>query len=47
MGRHHRREVVPEDIQHLKQQPGGDMVVGGANVTSTFARYGLIDECRT
>ena len=40
------REVVPEDIQRLKQQPGGDMVVGGANLAATFARYGLIDEYR-
>jgi dihydrofolate reductase len=38
------REVVPEDIQQLKQQPGGDMVVGGANVAATFTRLGLIDE---
>ncbi len=40
------REVVPEDIQRLKQQPGGDMVVGGANLAASFARYGLIDEYR-
>ena len=40
------REVVPEEIQRLKQQPGGDMVVGGANLAATFARYGLIDEYR-
>ena len=40
------REVVPEDIQRLKQQPGGDMVVGGANLAATFARYGLVDEYR-
>src|SRR5205809_6107302 len=32
------REVVPDDIQRLKQQPGGDMVVGGANLAATFAR---------
>ena len=40
------REVVPEDIQRLKQQPGGDMGLGGANLAATFARYGLIDEYR-
>ena len=40
------REVIPEDIQRLKQQPGGDMVVGGANLAASFARYGLIDEYR-
>jgi dihydrofolate reductase len=38
------REVVPEDILRLKQQPGGDMVVGGANLAATFTGYGLIDE---
>ena len=38
------REVVPEDIQQLKQQPGGDMVVGGADLAATFTRLGLIDE---
>src|SRR5438132_14401850 len=35
------REVVPEDIQQLKQQPGGDMVVGAANFAPTFPRDGL------
>ena len=39
-----RREVDPDEIGALKQQPGGDMVVGGANLAATFARYGLIDE---
>jgi riboflavin biosynthesis pyrimidine reductase len=38
------REVVREDIQQLKQQPGGDMVGGGANLAATFTRLGLIDE---
>ncbi len=41
-----RREVDPEELRQLKQQPGGDMVVGGANLAATFARYGLIDEYR-
>ena len=40
------REVVPEDIMALKAQPGGDMVVGGANLAATFMRYDLIDEYR-
>jgi len=40
------REVVPADLEKLKQQPGGDMVVGGANLAATFTRYGLIDEYR-
>src|SRR3954452_7644107 len=40
------REVVPDDIQRMKQQPGGDMVIGGANLVASFARHGLIDEYR-
>jgi dihydrofolate reductase len=39
-----RREVDPDEIRALKQQPGGDMVVGGANLAATFTHYGLIDE---
>ena len=39
-----RREVDPDEIRALKQQPGGDMVLGGANLAATFARKGLIDE---
>jgi dihydrofolate reductase len=38
--------VSSVDIQRLKQQPGGDMVVGGANLAATFARYQLVDEYR-
>jgi dihydrofolate reductase len=38
------RDVVPEEILKLKEQPGGDMVVGGADLAATFERYGLIDE---
>ena len=30
----------------LKAQPGGDMVLGGANIAATFMRYDLIDEYR-
>ena len=40
------REVIPEDVQKLKEQPGGDMVVGGANLAATFTRLNLIDEYR-
>jgi dihydrofolate reductase len=40
------REVVPEEIMELKAQPGGDLVVGGADLAATFQRYGLIDEYR-
>jgi dihydrofolate reductase len=38
------REVRAEDIMRLKEQPGKDMEVAGANLASTFRRLGLIDE---
>ncbi|MFI6938731.1 dihydrofolate reductase family protein [Streptomyces sp. NPDC050418] len=37
------REVDPEEINALKAQPGGDMVVGGATLAAEFRRLGLID----
>jgi dihydrofolate reductase len=40
------REVVPEEIMELKAQPGGDMVLGGADLAATFMRHDLIDEYR-
>lgn len=40
------REVVPEEVNALKAQPGGDLVVGGADLAATFMRYGLVDEYR-
>ena len=40
------REVVPADIERLKQQPGGDLVVGGADLAATFIRHDLVDEYR-
>lgn len=40
------REVVPEEIRALQEQPGGDMVVGGADLARTFRRLDLIDEYR-
>jgi dihydrofolate reductase len=41
-----RRDVDPEEIRALKAQPGGDMVVGGAQLADTFRQLGLIDEYR-
>lgn len=41
-----KREVVPEEIEALKAQPGGGMDVGGAELASTFIQHGLIDEYR-
>jgi dihydrofolate reductase len=38
------RENIVEEVQRLKEQPGKDMSVGGAELASTFMRHGLIDE---
>jgi dihydrofolate reductase len=38
------REVVPEEVQALKAQPGGDLSLGGATLAATFLRLGLVDE---
>ena len=40
------REVVAEEMLALKAQPGGDLVLGGANLAATFIRLGLVDEYR-
>ncbi len=40
------REVVPEEVQALKAQPGGDLAIGGAEVAAEFLRNDLIDELR-
>ena len=41
-----RREVDPAEMRALKDQPGGDMVVGGSVLVDTFRRLDLIDEYR-
>jgi len=40
------RELVPEEMQQLKAQPGGDLVVGGADLAAAFRAHDLIDEYR-
>ncbi len=40
------RGVIPEEIMRLKAQPGGDLVVGGADLAAAFLRHDLIDEIR-
>jgi dihydrofolate reductase len=40
------RGVLAEEIKALKALPGKDMSVGGANLTMSFIRLGLIDEYR-
>ena len=33
-----------EEVLALKEQPGGDLALGGAELADTFRRLGLIDE---
>jgi dihydrofolate reductase len=40
------QEVVPEEVMDLKAQPGGDLLLGGADLAATFIRHGLVDEYR-
>ena len=40
------REVVPDEVNALKAQAGGDLVLGGADVAVTFLAHDLIDELR-
>jgi dihydrofolate reductase len=40
------RDVVAEEVMELKAQPGGDLVLGGADIAATFMRHDLIDEYR-
>ena len=37
-------ENIAEEVNRLKAQPGKDMSVGGAGITSAFMQLGLIDE---
>ncbi len=38
------RDNIAEEVNNLKQQPGKDMVVGGAGLAASFMQLGLIDE---
>jgi dihydrofolate reductase len=40
------RDLVVEEIQQLKARPGGDLVLGGADLAAAFMRHDLIDEYR-
>jgi dihydrofolate reductase len=40
------RDVVPEEVRALKEQPGGDLGLGGADLAAAFLRLGLVDEFR-
>ena len=39
-------DVVVEDVLKLKDQPGGDLALGGATLSAAFRRLDLIDEYR-
>ncbi|MEW2517970.1 dihydrofolate reductase family protein [Actinacidiphila alni] len=41
-----KREIDPDEIRALLAEPGGDLVVGGAEVSGAFRDLGLIDEYR-
>jgi dihydrofolate reductase len=40
------REVDVDEIRALKEQPGGDLSLGGADLAASFMRHGLVDEYR-
>jgi len=40
------RDVVVDEVLELKAQPGGDLVLGGADLAAAFMRLDLIDEYR-
>ena len=40
------RDVVVDEVLKLKAQPGGDLVLGGADLAATFMRLDLVDEYR-
>jgi dihydrofolate reductase len=41
-----KRDVVAEEIRELKGEPGGDLVLSGADIAAAFMRHDLIDEYR-
>jgi dihydrofolate reductase len=41
-----RREVDADEIRALRDQPGGDLALGGAELATTFRQLDLIDEYR-
>jgi dihydrofolate reductase len=40
------REVVPSEVQQLKERTTGDLALGGADLAAAFLRQDLVDEYR-
>jgi dihydrofolate reductase len=40
------REVVPSEVQQLKERTAGDLALGGADLAAAFLRQDLVDEYR-
>ena len=40
------RDVVVDEVEELKSQPGGDLALSGAELAAAFMKQGLIDEYR-
>jgi dihydrofolate reductase len=40
------RAVVVDEVMALKAEPGGDLMLGGADLAESFRRHDLIDEYR-
>ncbi len=39
-------DAIAAEVARLKQQPGGDLAVGGAGLAAAFTQLGLVDEYR-
>jgi dihydrofolate reductase len=37
------RDVVPDEVRALREQPGGDLCLGGAGLAASFLRQDLVD----
>lgn len=37
------RDVVPDEVRALTEQPGGDLCLGGAGIAASFLRHDLVD----
>jgi dihydrofolate reductase len=46
LAHHDRAGRRPEQIKALKEQPGGDLALGGADLAAAFMEHDLVDEFR-